>query len=450
VGTLFLELNLDMFPYDLERLETIIPADTLTVHGLSVRDRHPGLGAPFLAVEKKVPGMPVVKSIPGTLFMEVEGDVRDLRQGVRARAQIFSSYEKRVTQVNEREIPLENDLSAQLAYSLNQPFLWDIGSMQFFKGAVVKSGIYPVQPYSPDRIPVVFVHGTFSSPVWWAEMLNTLRTDPVLWEKYQFWFYLYDSSKQVVLSAVEMRNTLSEKIKGIDPHGKNNILKEMVVVGHSQGGLLAKLTAVETGDTLIRAVAKKDLDQLTLTVAEKALFERYLIYSPLPFVRRVVFISTPHRGSYLASNWVRQLVQRIVSFPRDVLKTTGLLLTVGQKVDLSVFKGKKMITSIDAMSPAMKGFWLWQIFPWPPGSSAILSSASKGMRCRRKGPTAWSGTPAPMWIMCSPSLSFARATPARIIRWSLKRSAEFCWNTWKAWTFCNQKIPPPLRLQLKN
>jgi pimeloyl-ACP methyl ester carboxylesterase len=367
VGTLFLELNLDRFPHDLERLETIIPADKLTVYGLTVRDRHPGLGAPFIAVEKKIPGIPIIKSIPGTLFLKVEGNIRDLRQGVRAKAEIFSSYEKRVTQINDKVIPLENDLSAQLAYALNQPFLWDIGSMQFFKGAVLKSGIYQVQPYSPDRIPVIFVHGTFSSPVWWAEMFNTLRADPILWEKYQFWFYLYDSSKQLVLSAVEMRDTLSEKIKSLDPQGKNNTLKEIVVVGHSQGGLLTKLTAVETGDTLIRAVAKKDLNQLNLTVAEKAMFERYLIYSPLPFVRRVVFISTPHRGSYLANNWVRQIVQRIVSFPRDVLKTTGQLLTVAQKMDLTGFKDKKMVTSIDAMSPSNEGLLALADIPLAPG-----------------------------------------------------------------------------------
>ena len=72
-------------------------------------------------------------------------------------------------------------MTAQLAYSLNQPFFWDVGMLQFLKGReLLKSGVYSVQPYSPGRIPVVFVHGTFSSPVWWAEMFNTLRSDPVL------------------------------------------------------------------------------------------------------------------------------------------------------------------------------------------------------------------------------------------------------------------------------
>ena len=378
VGTLFLELNLDHFPHDLEELETIVPADTLSVKGLTVRDRRPGLGAPFLAVEKKIPDMPVVKSIPGTLFMEVQGDIRNLRQGVRAEVEIFSSYEKRVEQINDHAIPLENDLSAQLAYSLNQSFLWDIGSMQFLKGAVLKTGIYPVQPYSPDRIPVVFVHGTFSSPVWWAEMFNTLRADPLLWEKYQFWFYLYDSSKQGILSAVEMRNILSEKVKTLDPQGKNNTLKEMVIVGHSQGGLLTKLTAVETGDTLIRAVAKKDLDQLNLSPAEKSMIERYLIYSPLPFVKRVVFISTPHRGSYLVNSWVRHIVQRIISLPGNVLKTTGQLLTVAQKMDLAGIRHNKMITSIDSMSPSNQGLLALADIPLAPGITGHSIISIKG------------------------------------------------------------------------
>ena len=235
MGSIFLQLRHDGFPYDLESFETFIPADGLSVYGLTVRDRRPGLGAPFVAVGKKPADSPYFKTVPGTLFLRVEGDIRNLRQGVRGRVELYSSYEKRAVAVNDNKVPLENDLSAQLAYALNQPFFWDIGELQFLNGAVVKSGIYPVQPYSPGRIPVVFVHGTFSSPVWWAEMFNTLRSDPVLWEKYQFWVYLYDSGKPIVFSMREFCESLSRMVETLDPEGKETALKEMVVVGHSKG-----------------------------------------------------------------------------------------------------------------------------------------------------------------------------------------------------------------------
>ena len=368
VGSIFLELRHDGFPYDLESFETVIPADELSVHGLTVRDRRPGLGAPVIAVGKKTPDRPVVKTVPGTLFLRVEGDIRDLRQGVQGQVELYSSYDKRDVVVNDQRVPLENDLSAQLAYGLNQPFFWDIGELQFLKGAVVKSGIYPVQPYSPGRIPVVFVHGTFSSPVWWAEMFNTLRSDPVLWEKYQSWVYLYDSGKPIIFSMREFCESLSRMVKTLDPEGQDTALKEMVVVGHSQGGLLTKTTAVETGDAIIRAVTHKGLDELDLDEADRAMVERYLVYSPLPFVSRVVFISTPHRGSYLASGWIRRMVQKIVSFPVNVVKQATSLVLTAKKMGVAGYEKRSGIpTSLDGMSPDNPGLLALAEIPLAPG-----------------------------------------------------------------------------------
>lgn len=355
VGSLFLGFENKWFPYNLESFDTFIPADELSVYGLSVRDRRPGLGAPFIAVGKKTVDMPMARTVPGTLFLRVEGDIRDLRQGVRGRAELYSSYEKRDVEVHGKGVPLENDLSAQLAYTLNQPFIWDVGKLQFLKGAVVKSGIYPVQPYSPGRIPVVFVHGTFSSPVWWAEMFNTLRSDPVLWDRFQFWVYLYDSSKPMVLSAIDLRESLSRIVETVDPEGRDNALKEMVVIGHSQGGLLTKLTAVETGDAIIRATTGKGLAELDINDAERVVVQRYLVFKPLPLVSRVVFISTPHRGSFLAGNWVRQLVQRIISLPVDVVKKTSSFLTTARKMGMTGIGDGEHLTSVDAMSPHSPG-----------------------------------------------------------------------------------------------
>ena len=243
----------------------------------------------------------------------------------------------------EKPVPLEDDLTAQLAYALKQPLFWKVGRLQFLKGReLFKSGIYTVQPYSPGRIPVVFVHGTVSSPVWWAEMFNTLRSDRELRKKYQFWFYIYDSGKPTPFSAVDFREALTQRVKALDPEGRDGALQQMVVVGHSQGGLLTKLTAVDTGDAIIRGVAKKGLDDLDLSDAERGVVQRYLVYNPLPFVSRVVFISTPHRGSYLAGDWVRLLVRKIVSMPLNVLRATAALAAAGEKMGGSTSGGKRI------------------------------------------------------------------------------------------------------------
>jgi hypothetical protein len=50
-----------------------------------------------------------------------------------------------------------------------------------------------LQPYDPNRIPVILVHGLGDAPVTWVPMINTLRSDPEIRRRYQFWFYSYPS-----------------------------------------------------------------------------------------------------------------------------------------------------------------------------------------------------------------------------------------------------------------
>ena len=101
--------------------------------------------------------------------------------------------------MNNRVVPLETDTTTPTAYTLeHESLLWDYGLKAFLgKLAAVPNKLYLMQPYQPGRIPVVFVHGTMSSPVWWTEMWNTLRADPELRRTYQFWFFMYNSNALV-------------------------------------------------------------------------------------------------------------------------------------------------------------------------------------------------------------------------------------------------------------
>ena len=48
----------------------------------------------------------------------------------------------------------------------------------------------------------------------------------------------------------------------LDPEGKDAALRRMVLIGHSQGGLLVKMQSISTGDRLWNAVSRKPLDEL--------------------------------------------------------------------------------------------------------------------------------------------------------------------------------------------
>ena len=59
--------------------------------------------------------------------------------------------------------------------------------------------------FDPRKVPVVMVHGLWSSPLTWMEMFNDLRSDPTLRKNCQFWFYLYPTGQPFWNSAVRFR-----------------------------------------------------------------------------------------------------------------------------------------------------------------------------------------------------------------------------------------------------
>src|SRR5262249_3597486 len=138
-----------------------------------------------------------------------------------------------------------------------------------------------------------------------------------------------------VYSAGRLREALTAKIKELDPQGSDAALQEMVVVGHSQGGLLTKLTATDTGDKLLQTVLKTNRpDALGIPPKEMDVLRKYTSHEALPFVKRVIFISTPHRGSYLASNFIRKLARKFVTLPSKFVKGTGELAGLREKLDI--------------------------------------------------------------------------------------------------------------------
>ena len=171
-----------------------------------------------------------------------------------------------------------------MAYKLEGSEVWDFGLSAFLgkETQQVSRWPLPAEPYRPGKIPVVFVHGTASSPVWWAEMFNTLRFDPLIRQKYQFWYLRLHQQQADCHLRCRPAGRPARESGQLDPQGKDPALQQMVVIGHSQGGLLTKLTAVDTGDSLVRAMTGKDLDSLEMPEESKAKVRRLLMSSRSP------------------------------------------------------------------------------------------------------------------------------------------------------------------------
>lgn len=379
-GRVEVRLDTNAFPASLAQFETFLAADQFVVYGLSVRDRQAGLGAPLIGVVERAGPSEILRQVPVTVFGRPAGDLQSWSAGqLRLTLELYSAFDSDTVRVGGAAIPLETDLTAPVAYALNQDHVWKLGMEQFFSSVEqVKSDVYLAQLHQPGRVPVVFVHGTFSSPVKWAEMINTLHADPEIRRRCEFWLFIYNSGNPTPYSAIKLRECLAAKVQALDPAGADSALRQMVVVGHSQGGLLTKLTATGTGDRLWRACDGRSLDRNTLTAKEREVIQRYCVYEPLPFVKRVIFISTPHRGSYLATSFVRRIVRKFVSLPGVLLRETKEVAGLAGEADAPELQNPR--TSLDSMSPNNKGLLALAEIPTGPGipCHSIIAVEGKG------------------------------------------------------------------------
>jgi pimeloyl-ACP methyl ester carboxylesterase len=354
VGEIHLGLDTSHFPFPMQVADAFLMADQFRVRGLSVRSRDPGLGTPLIAVGGVDENLRLRRAFPATVFMRLSSSLAELSgTGGRGNLELYAGYDDDPIDVEGREVPLERDLTAPAALVLNQSFAWKVQRLQFLKpGEGLKSQLICSEPYQFGKIPLVFVHGTFSSPVWWAEMVNALRNDPDIRKRYQIWQFLYSSSKPIVVSASELRDAMTAQIETFDPQGQDAALREVVLVGHSQGGLLCKLCVTDTGDKIWRVFSDKEPEELNLTTEQVAAVRRYAYFSPLPFVRRAIFIGTPHRGSFLASNFARNLIRRLITAPASLAERSKSWIVPTEGVRLPrVMANNKMPTSLDSMSP---------------------------------------------------------------------------------------------------
>ena len=344
------------------RMKNFIPAADVEVRGLRNRYRTPGIGAPLAASIEPVDGaaskqyhyIPVRLKIPVTVFLRLDDPRGALKSGkLKGELEFYTPDSARSIKVNGVEVPIEFETTSALALTLEGSPVWDseiagFRSGDFTIGDKKFEGLFMLHPHRTGRIPVVLVHGTASSPARWAEMVNELENDPGFWANYEIWLFMYNTGNPIAYSGMLLREALTKAVAELDPEGKDPGLKQMVVIGHSQGGLLTKMTAIDSGMQLWPfSVAP---GELTVSDETRDLVTHALIFKPLPFVKRVVFIATPHGGSYQALGFLGRLGSWFVNLPGRFVKMNVELLTL-QTQGLYMGTVGGIPTSITNMTP---------------------------------------------------------------------------------------------------
>ncbi|WP_211922515.1 esterase/lipase family protein [Solidesulfovibrio aerotolerans] len=361
------------------------------VSGLDVTYTVPGLGVPLILVREAGAARDdrpeerfltrVRQVLAATLFLRIETEPATGRGGrrvYRSRLELYDPMRVNTVAVDGMTVPLETDISTPLAWmAAHAPAPQGIKGLMDPQAFQSDQGLYMLQPYQKDKIPVVFVHGLISSPMTWLPMINGLMGDPKLRERYQFWYFSYPTGNPVLYSSMLLRQALLSAQATFDPTGSNPAFNNMLIVGHSMGGLLTKDMVQDCGDLLWNTISKTPVAQLALPPDIQEQVEKLFFFKRLPFVTEVIFISTPHRGSEMALGTIGKIGKALVTLPLTLVKASATLFTSLARHGMHLpITG--VPTGIDGLSPKNPLLELTAAMPVAVPFHSIIGNEAKG------------------------------------------------------------------------
>src|SRR5438876_4483052 len=220
--------------------------------------------------------------------------------GRQARLEFIDPLKTERITLNKQVFPLAADFDAPTALSIARERPERLGLSRVINPAAYANTamLCRLQQFDPAKTPVIFVHGLQETGANWAPMIDSLRDDPDIREHYQFWFFSYPSGYPYPYAAALFRQDLDGIKRAFLDHTR------VVLIGHSMGGMICRLMITDAGDKIWRDFFATPPAKTPLAKDTRKLLEESLVFNHRSDVERVIFISTPHRGSKLASGWI--------------------------------------------------------------------------------------------------------------------------------------------------
>jgi hypothetical protein len=317
-------------------MTSFVPTMNLQVQGFQNDYRSDGLGALLAAGLEPAPQrdsglvLPMNLRIPVSAVLQIDDPRRQLTgSAMAARLKLYTIYDTANIRIDGHDVPLEYDQTAVHALFAVEGKAWTrelsglLNNELAGPNGTTNDNLFALEPHRHGRIPVVLVHGTASSPLRWADMVNDLVEDREIRDHYEFWFFTYNTGNPTPISANVLRHALED------------------------------------------AVSEKSVDELNLKPETKTLLKESLFVQHLPFVKTVIFIATPHGGSYQASLTIVGLFTRLVTLPLSIASATADILTNGGSA-LKLEQGRRTFNSISGMSPGNPGIAAVRKIPVAP------------------------------------------------------------------------------------
>lgn len=293
----------------------LVRADEVTIPAvMGERYTSPGFGVPMVGWQAQCHDRPICALDPPdgitralTAWIEPgkDGTAELVVAGTRKRTQIT---------IGQREVPLATDFSAAYAAlfdrtRINRLAVWNlIGGRQF----ALRAGLYLLEDYDPAKTPVIMVHGLGRSPMVWARLTNLIDGSPELRARYQVWHVIYPTNTPVLLNRLNVQRMMNRAWRLLDPDGTAPASHDMVLIGHSMGGVISRLLVSDSGNIIWNAVFDVPASALQGSPADIAQVESLFRFRAYPGVTRAIFLASPHLGSPTADSFLGRLALRFV------------------------------------------------------------------------------------------------------------------------------------------
>ena len=339
--------------------KALVPATSLSFDGLRSTYRREGFGAEMVAImddalagvapsdapsrtqadaqagdgararRQRPPGWSEMPSPGMTLLFRYAGeDLAGILSTREVQVSAHDPYRDNGVELHGQQVPLAANFTAGYGLWLARSGFarQSLRTLLGREGGIDRPHLYLMQPYDPDRRIILMIHGLASSPEAWVNVANEVMGDATLRRNFQVWQVYYPTNAPIALNHFAIRRILDEALRHFDPAGTAAASRDMVLIGHSMGGVIGRLMVSSSGDALWDGlIGARDLDDGRRQRVERRLGP-VLRFEPVPAIERAIFIAAPHRGTEVAGNRLGRWVAGLIRLPLTVLEGIGDVL----------------------------------------------------------------------------------------------------------------------------
>ncbi|WP_168461382.1 MULTISPECIES: esterase/lipase family protein [unclassified Acinetobacter] len=340
VGNSIYEIDFDHYPQlKQQKIQQLMSTYNLNFSGLRSITRRDGFGSEFLVVLPENPNDDISQSkyiidplkhdypagknpnihqaryLAATLTAEPLSarSIEDILYSSQFKLKAYDPYKYEAANIAQKNYPLAANFSAPYGLWLAQNNLGKSAYLSLIdrEERLSMPHLYLLEPYNPNKKVIVLIHGLASSPEAWVRLTNDIMGDPVLRENFQVWQVFYSTNMPILESRFQIYALLQQGFKQVNSSAAAK--KDAVVIGHSMGGILARLLVSDT-----------DLTQPAMQMLKNRRLERFksdpllqarLRLKPITNFNRAIFLAAPHRGTEFADRWFTLAARKVIRLP---------------------------------------------------------------------------------------------------------------------------------------